>query len=305
MFHRICACLILAGLVMAANAGTIEYLSRDAWQAAVISYSSEDFSRPIGDSSSSLDFSLAALTSTGRSSSDSNTHPDVKHFNTSFIDLFANPEGGNYVGTTGRTSLSTSTVTTTNTEWCKNGTCTPDTPQQNTTYSDYADVRSLEIDFHYATLNFGFDYVATLSGSSPDRANHPFRMILTFIDGTTSSLWIGGNSAFPSYSEGFMGITSDLYIASVTLRAADRSLGSTFTSVGGDWVYQQTKPKKGDQYTYSLQETTSSDQTSALMIGNLTATVPEPAPGVLIGMGGLLLGIGNLLRRYRSSKRSR
>jgi hypothetical protein len=304
MFYSLRVSLILAGMGLAANAGTIEYLSRDAWQAAVTGYSTEDFSRPIGDTASSLDFSFLALTSTGRSSSDSSDHPNVKHVDTSFIDLFANPEGGNFVGTVGRTTLSTSTVTTTNSEWCKNGVCTQDTPVQTTSYSDYSDVRSLEIDFRYVTLNFGFDYVATLSGSSPDRSNHPFRMILTFIDGTTSSLWIGGNSAFPSYSEGFIGISSDLYIASVTLRAADRSLGSSFTSVGGDWTYNQTKPKKGDQYLYNLQETTSSDQSSSLAIANLSATVPEPAPGVLIGVGGLLFGAGSLIRRRNSRKRA-
>jgi hypothetical protein len=290
MLQRVRWCLLYALWSSVGTAGTITYLSRDAWQLAAPGFLTDDFSPPTGVTPS-MDFSLVALTSTGRSSASSSTQPHVSHVDTSFIDLFANPDGGNYVGTVGRTAASSSTVTTTNTEWCKAGTCVQGTEQQTTEWSDYSDVRSLEIDFHRATLNFGFDYVATLSGSSPNRMNHPFRMIMTFIDGTTSSLWVGGGKAFSSYEEGFMGVTSDLEIVSVTLKAPDRSLGSTYTTAGGDWTYQLSKPKKGDFYTYSLSETTSSDQSSALMITNLSTTVPEPAPAGCMALAGLLLAI--------------
>jgi hypothetical protein len=83
-----------------------------------------------------------------------------------------------------------------------------------------------------------FDYIACLSGSSPNRTNHAFRMVLTSFDGTTSSVWVGGGQAFAPYEEGFMGITSDLYIESVVLKAPDGSTGTNTTITGGEWVYQ-------------------------------------------------------------------
>jgi hypothetical protein len=294
MLHLLRICLVASALSAMASAGTITYQSRDLWQLAVTGYATEDFSAPVG-LSPSVDFSLVAVTSDAKATTTTDTK--VKHVNTSFLDLEPNPDGGNYIGTVGRTESSSTTITTTNTEWCKAGTCVEDTPVQTTTSLDYSDVRTLEIDFHQPTLNFGFDYIATLSGASPNRSNHAFRMVLTFIDGTTSSLWIGGNHAFASYQEGFMGVTSDLDIASVVLHAADRSVGTNSSITGGDWVYQTTKPKKGDLYAYSLSEITSSDQSSALLISNLTATIPEPAPATSLGLGGLLLGVGYFLRK--------
>jgi hypothetical protein len=286
-FLGICAFLSSIG-----NCGTITYLSRDAWllgAGTLGPLGTEDFSDPSGVSPS-LQFGLAAITSSGRSSFSSDTHPTVKHVDTSFVDVFPDPDGGNFIGTVGRTALSTSTVTTTNSEWCKAGTCAETGEQQATVWSDFSEVRSLDIDFKYPTLSFGFDYFATISGSSPNRTDHAFRMILTFIDGTTSSLWIGGAMDFSPFQEGFMGVTADLDIVSVTLKAPDRSLGSTFTSTGGDWTYQQTKPKKGDFYTYSLSETTSSDQSSTLQIGNLTTITPEPGQAANFILGGILIG---------------
>jgi hypothetical protein len=308
MYQLIRYCLVSVILSTLGSAGTITYLSRDAWQSAVDTlgqpFATDNFSNPTG-ASPSLNFSLLALTSTGKSTADSSDQKKPIKVDTSFIDLFANPDGGNYVGTVGRTAVSTTTVTTTNSEWCKNGTCVPGTEQQTTQTSTFSDVRSLEMDFTYPTLAFGFDYVATLAGSSPDSMNHAFRMVLTFVDGTTSRAWVNSDLDFASYQEGFMGITSDLAIVSATLHAPDRSLGSTVTTSGGDWTYQLTKPKKGDFYTYSLTQTVSSDQSSALLITNLTTMTPEPAPVTTMALGMFLIGVGCLLRRRYSRNRAR
>jgi hypothetical protein len=130
---------------------------------------------------------------------------------------------------------------------------------------------------------------------------HPYRMVLTYLDGTTSSLWVGGNQPFADFQEGFFGVSSDLQIVSATLHAPDRSVGVNYSATGGDWTYQFTKPKKGDFYTYNLTETYTSDQSSALLIGNFSTDVPEPTTFMTLG-GGLLLVAACLKRRHRSRK---
>jgi hypothetical protein len=294
--------LICAVLSSAGSAGILTFATRDAWEMVASRVVNEDFSRPSGDSPN-VGFTWLALTSDGRSTASSSDRPKVIHVDTSFVDLFASPDGGNYVGTVGRTTASTITTTTTNTEWCKNGTCVEGTPVDTTDSSDYSDVRTLEMNFNYAIFNFGFDYVSYLSGSSLNRMNHPYRMVLTFVDGTTSSLWVGGNHAFSDYQEGFMGVSSDIAIVSVLLRAADRSIASNYSTAGGDWEYQYSKPKKGDFYTYSFSETFSSDQSSALMIGNLSINTPEPATFLMLGAG--LIVIGACGRRRQRSRTNR
>jgi hypothetical protein len=290
-------CLIFAVLASAGRAGILTFSTRDAWELFTGRLGNENFSSPSGDSPH-IDFPLVAVTSNGRSAASTSDQSKVIHVDTSFVDLFASPDGGNYVGTVGRTTASTTTTTTTNTEWCKNGTCIEGTPVVTTDSSDYSDVRTLEIDFHYAILNFGFDYISTLSGSSLNRMNHPYRMVLTLVDGTTSSLWLGGNHAFSAYQEGFMGVSSDIGIRSVVLRAADRSIAPNEFTSGGDWTYQLSKPKKGDFYTYSFSDTLSSDQSSALLIGNLSIDLPEPATFLMLGSGLLLVAVcGKRLQR--------
>ena len=274
--------LVIAGSV--ANAGTISFFSRDAWQAAAGPLVNETFSNPIG-SGASLDFGAVSLTSIGHSSASSSDLARVIKVNTSYIDLLPTSDGGNYVGTVGRTAASSTTVTTTASEWCKNGVCTQSAFDQSVQFSDYSDVRSLMIGFHDPTFDFGFDYIAYLSGSSPNRTNHAFRMHLSFLDGTTSSVWVGGPTSFSPYEEGFMGIIADEPIISAEIVAPDRSIGSNSSVSGGDWQYQLTKPKRGDFYTYSLSQTVSSDQSDALLLGNLSVTTPELSPSV-----GLLFG---------------
>jgi hypothetical protein len=299
MFQLMRRFLLFVVLSSIASAGPITtYLNQDMWNAAVGHSFLETFLNGSGDSTT-MDFSTLALTSTGRSTSSSSDHPKVKHVDTSFIDIFANPDGTNSVGTVGRTTFDTSTTTTTNTESCKGLTCTVGVPVTTTTFQDFADVRTLDINFHVPTLNFGFDYVATLAGSSPNRMNHAFRMVLTFVDGTTSSVWIGGNQDFTDFQEGFMGITSDILIASVTLHAPDRSLGSTTTITGGDWTFVGTKGKK-DIFNYSLATTTSSDQSSTMTLSNFFVTTPEPAPAITMALGGMLIGLACFARKRAS-----
>jgi hypothetical protein len=306
MFQLMRSFLLFVVVSSIASAATITtYLNQDMWNAAAGRSFTETFLNGTGDSTT-LDFSTLALTSTGRSSSSTDTHPKVKHVDTSFIDIFANPDGTNSVGTVGRTTVDTSTTTTTVTETCRpvgiDTTCTVAAPVTTTTFQDFADVRTLDLNFHTPTLSFGFDYVATLAGSSPNRLNHPFRMVLTFVDGTTSSVWIGGNQAFTDFQEGFMGITSDILIASVTLHAPDRSLGSNITTAdSGGFVFTGTNPKgTRDIFTATNSTTISSDQSSALILSDFFITTPEPAPAITMALGGMLISLACFARKRAS-----
>lgn len=291
-------CVLCAILPAAAHAGTISYYSRDAWElAGPPQIDVEDFSTANGNGPL-MNFAMAAITSVGTTVSSSTADPRVSRVDTSFLDLSPAADGGNYLGSVGRTTDFAQTNTYTNTEWCKNGVCTAGTLREQTDSYDYSDVRSLEIAFAMPVWSFGFDYVAFLSGTSPNRMTHPFRMALSYIDGTTSRLWVGGGQVFADYNEGFMGVRADKPVRAVTLRAANRSLGAAYSSTGGDWTYEFSRPRKGDFYTYSLTETFSVDQSSALWIHNLSIATPEPGT-IGLTAGGLLVA---LALRARSRK---
>jgi hypothetical protein len=134
------------------SAGTLTFDTRDAWLMVATNTLNENFANPVGDSPN-FNFGAVAITATGKSTATSSDKPHTIRTDTSFIDLFESPDGGNFIGTVGRTTLDTTTITTTNSEFCKNSVCTPGTPVQTVDTANFDDVRTLEIDFHYPVLN--------------------------------------------------------------------------------------------------------------------------------------------------------
>jgi hypothetical protein len=91
-----------------------------------------------------------------------------------------------------------------------------------------------------------------------------------------------------------------MLIVSATLSAPDRSLGYNQSSSTGDWILTGSKPRKGlTFYSQTTTDITSSDQTSSLVLTDLTTAAPEPGSVGMMAFGGLLLAA---LYRFRASR---
>jgi hypothetical protein len=325
-------CLIFAIFAGDGLAGTISsYYTRGDWESAVgaiSSFTTDNFANPQVISPATMGFAFASLTSTGQQSVSSSADPTVSIQDTSALDLLPTADGGNYIGSAGRSSVYSSTYTETNTMACDQTdptSCITNIPARSVDWFNYKDVRKLGMNFYTPTFNFGFDYIAFLDGSSPNRITNAFKMILTFADGTKSSIWVNGDAPIypdPStgtgYADGFMGVTSDTPIASVTLRGVNRYLGFNEVATGStDFTYQYSDATS-DYYGYQYTDTISSDQTSSLLLTNLSATdvagfnapnfsppanAPEPGTVSLFALAGLLIAASCGIRKLVHARR--